>query len=158
MRVVDVEGEQVGIMKYEDARQKANEANLDLVLVAEKAQPPVCRIMDFGKLVFEQKKKLKEQRRHHHTQKQKEVKFRVNIDPHDYKIKINHVVEFLGKGYKVKITLMFRGREMAHKDIGFEVINQIIEDLKEHGHSEDNPKLMGRNISVNFTPVKGSHH
>ena len=131
----------------------ADEAGLDLVIVAEKAEPPVCRVMDFGKLQYEQKKSLRIQKKHTHVQKVKEVKFRINIDPHDYGFKIKHALDFLGEGDKVKATLMFRGREMAHKEIGFEVINKVIEDIKEHGEVESTPKLLGRNIIVTFNPI-----
>jgi len=131
----------------------ADEAGLDLVIVAEKADPPVCRVMDFGKLQYEQKKSLRLQKKHTHVQKVKEVKFRINIDPHDYGIKIKHALDFLGEGDKVKATLMFRGREMAHKEIGFEVVNKVIEDIKEYGEAESTPKLLGRNIIVTFNPV-----
>jgi len=131
----------------------ADDAGLDLVIVAEKTEPPVCRVMDFGKLQYEQKKSLRLQKKHTHVQKVKEVKFRINIDPHDYGFKIKHALEFLGEGDKVKATLMFRGREMAHKDIGFELINKVIEDIKEYGEAESTPKLLGRNIIVTFNPV-----
>lgn len=157
MRLVGSDGEQVGIVKFEEAQKLAEEAGLDVVLVAENANPAVCRIMDFGKLVYEQKKKVKDQKKHQHAQKNKEIKFRVNIDPHDYQIKVNHAIEFFEKGYKVKVTLMFRGREMAHKEIGFEVIQKVIGDLEEYATPDSQPKLMGRNISVSFSPIKGHH-
>lgn len=158
VRLIDADGEQVGIIDLKDAHSKAAEAGLDLVIVAESSKPPVCRIMDFGKLRYEQKKKLKDQKKHQHASKQKEIKFRVSIDTHDYDYKINHALEFLEKGYKLKITLMFRGREMAHKDIGFELIKRIIQSLEAHGVLEQEPKLMGRNISVTFTPRGHQHH
>lgn len=132
----------------------ADAASLDLVAVSENSTPPVCRIMDHGKLVYEQKRKLREQRRQHAHHRLKEVKFRVRIEEHDYQYKINHAVEFLQKGNPVKISLMFRGREMAHKEIGFELINRVIEDLTEYGSSDSPPRLMGRSIIVNLTPVK----
>jgi len=155
VRVVGADGEQVGLITFSKARSLAVEAGLDLVLVAEKAKPPVCRIMDFGKLQYEQKRNLRMQKKHSHAQKVKEVKFRINIDKHDYEYKIKHAEEFLGKGYKLKATLMFKGREMAHKDIGFELIGRVIEDLKEFGIADSTPKLMGRNISLSFSPAKG---
>lgn len=147
----------MGILRLDKACQVAKEAGLDLVLVAENTDPPVCRVMDFGKLCYEQKKKQKDQRKHHVTQKVKEVKFRLNIDPHDYGYKIKHAVDFLDEGCKLKVTLMFKGREMAHTEIGFELIKRIIEDLKEKGVAESSPKLFGKNICVTFTP-KGHHH
>ncbi len=131
----------------------AIEAKLDLVLVAEKSDPPVCRIMDFGKLTYEQKKNIKAQKKHVITQKLKEVKFHINIDKHDYDYKLKHGFEFLEKGAKVKVTLVFRGREMAHKEIGFELMERIINDLSKHGTAEEKPKLLGRNISVTFSPL-----
>ncbi len=146
------------MVAFTEARTKANEVGLDLVAVAPEAKPPVIRVMDFGKLRYEQKKKLKDQRKHQHANKVKEVKFRVSIDQHDYDYKVNHAIEFLSKGYKVKITLMFRGREMAHKDMGFVLIEKVTEALKEHGFAENKPKLMGRNISVNFAPLGNHHH
>jgi len=131
----------------------ADEAGLDLVIVAEKTDPPVCRVMDFGKLQYEQKKSIRLQKKHTHVQKVKEVKFRINIDPHDYGFKIKHALEFLGEGDKVKATLMFRGREMAHKEMGFELINKVMEDIKEYGEADGSPKLLGRNIIVTFNPA-----
>lgn len=131
---------------------------MDLVLVAEKSDPPVCRIMDYGKLLFEQKKNLKNQRRRSLTQKVKEVKFHVNVDKHDYGYKIEHAREFLHKGNKVKITLALRGREMAHKEMAFDLMARITEDLKGYGKSDVVPKFQGRNISVPFAPDKTGKH
>ena len=129
------------------------ELGLDLVLVSENSEISVCRIMDYGKLRYEQKKKVKDQKKSSHKTKLKEVKFRVNIEKHDYDYKINHAVEFLSKGNKVKLTLMFRGREMAHKDIGFDLITRVVEDLTEYSKSESMPKLMGRNITAVVSPL-----
>jgi len=129
------------------------EQGLDLVLVSDNSDPAVCRIMDYGKLRYEQKKKVKDQKKASHKTKLKEVKFRVNIEKHDYDYKINHAIEFLGKGNKVKLTLMFRGREMAHKDIGFELVTKVVEDLSAYGKAESMPKLMGRNITAVLAPI-----
>ena len=148
----------MGLVSYTDAQKQAQEAGLDLVLVAEKSNPPVCRIMDYGKLLFEQKKNLKNQRKRNLTQKVKEVKFHVNVDKHDYEYKINHAQKFLGKGYKVKITLALRGREMAHKDMAFELLGKITEDLKGYGKTDVTPKFQGRNLSVPFAPDKSGKH
>jgi len=158
LRVIGSEGDQVGIISYEEARNLAVKAELDLVLVAENAEPNVCRIMDFGKLVYGHKKKIKEQKRHQHTQKLKEIKFRLRIDSHDYKYKVNHAVEFLEKGFKVKTTLMFKGRELAHKELGFDMMNKLVEDLSEHGAPDDKLKFIGRNITATFSPLKGHVH
>ncbi len=128
---------------------------LDLVLVADKAVPPVIRIMNYGKLVYEQKKKLKEQKKHHHAQKVKEIRFHVNTDPHDYGYKLNHGVEFLKEGDKLKVTVVFRGREMAHKEIGYELMDKIVQALSVYGEADGKPKSFGRNLTVTFNPVKG---
>ncbi len=128
------------------------EQGMDLVLVSDKSEPYVCRVMDYGKLRYEQKKKVKDQKRSSSKCKLKEVKFRVNIEEHDYQYKINHAIEFLGKGNKVKLTLMFRGREMAHKDIGFALMERAVADLVEQGKAESGAKLMGRNITVVLAP------
>jgi translation initiation factor IF-3 len=148
----------MGLISYSDARAKAQNAGLDLVLVAERSDPPVCRIMDYGKLLFEQKKNLKSQRKRSLTQKVKEVKFHVNVDKHDYDYKIDHARVFLNKGNKVKITLTLRGREMAHKEMAFELMTRITEDLKGIGKSEVTPKFQGRNITVPFAPDKTGKH
>ena len=141
-------------MTVEEGLAIAKEAGLNLVMVSETSNPPVCRIMDYGKLQYDRKKKIRDQRKSHHAQKLKEVKFRLRIEEHDYNYKINHAIEFLGKGYKLKASLMFRGREMAHKDMGFELMQRVIKDLEEYGKPESPLKLMGRNITVTFTPVK----
>jgi translation initiation factor IF-3 len=151
--VIDLEGVKHGPIKVEEGLALAKEVGLNLVMVAENANPQVCRIMDFGKLQYERKKKIRDQRKSHHAQKLKEVKFRIRIEKHDYDYKINHAIEFLGKGYKLKTTLMFRGREMAHKEFGFELMNNVISDLEEYGKAEALPKMMGRNIMVTFTPI-----
>lgn len=130
----------------------ADAQTLDLVLVSDKSDPAVIKIMDFGKLQYEQKKKSKDQKKHQHQQKVKEVKFRVNIEQHDYEYKIKHAIQFMDKGDKVKLTLMFRGREMAHKDIGFDLITRVVQDLDEYGVADSTPKLMGRNITVIVSP------
>lgn len=157
VRLIDSEGEQLGTVSLAEAKARAKECGLDLVVVAEKADPPVCRIMDYGKLVYEQKKNIRSQKKKQLVQKLKEVKFRVNIDKHDYDYKIKHAVDFLSKGCKLKVTLMFRGREMAHKDIGFDLIRQVTEDIKEYGNAENTPKLLGRNITLTFSPVRKGH-
>ena len=140
------------IVSYARARELAQEAGLDLVLVSEKAVPPVVRIMDYGKLVFEQKKNLKAQRKNNQAQKVKEVKFHVNIDTNDYNIKLKRGIEFLQEGCRLKLTLMLRGREMAHKDIAFELMDRVMADLAEYGDSDGKPKMLGRSITVGFAP------
>ena len=152
LRLIGPEGEQIGLVKYEAARQRAIETGLDLVLVSDKSVPYVCRVMDFGKLQYEQKKKLKDQKKHQAAQKLKEVKFHVSIDPHDYSYKIAHAVAFLEEGCKLKVSLTFRGRETAHKDMGFVLIKKVIADLDKVGIVDSEPKLLGRNIIVSFAP------
>lgn len=155
--VIDQEGEKHGPMSADKANALAKSAGLDLVLVADKEEPYVCRIMDFGRLQYDRKKKIRDQKKTHVAQKMKEVKFRIRIEKHDYDYKIQHAISFLQKGYKLKASLMFRGREMAHKDFGFELMTGVVEDLKEFGKPESDPKLMGRNIFVTFTPVKSKN-
>lgn len=151
--VIGPDGEQLGRLKLGPACQAAQEAKLDLVLVAETSVPPVCRIMDFGKLCYEQKKKLKDQKKKNlATQKIKEIKFRLHIDTHDYECKIKHGIEFLNEGSKLKITIMFKGREMAHTEMGFELIRKITGDLQEHGSADGTPKLLGKTIGITFSP------
>ena len=128
MRVIDDEGEQLGIMSPEDALREAEERGLDLVEVAPNARPPVCRILDFGKYKYQQSKRAKESKKHQHTVTVKEVKYRPKIDKHDFDYKTNHAREFLQEGNKVKLTIMFRGREMAHPEFGREILARVVED------------------------------
>jgi translation initiation factor IF-3 len=138
-------------MKLSDALRKAMEAGLDLVEVAPNANPPVCRIVDFGKYRYNLAKQEKEKKSA--AGKLKEIKFRVRIDQHDYVTKLRHAEEFLDKGYKVRVALMFRGREMAHKELGMEVLGRVRADLATMGHVEAEPKLVGRNASMTLTPL-----
>ena len=152
VRLIGAEGEQLNIVSLETAREMAKEAGLDLVIVADKADIPVLRIMNFGKLQYEQKKNLKAQKKNNAAQKVKEVKFHVTIDKHDYEFKIKKALDFLEKGCRLKITLALRGREMAHQDIAFELMNNVMTDLAPYGDADGTPKLLGRNISVTFAP------
>ena len=152
VRLIGLEGDQLGVVSYAKARELAQEAGQDLVLVSDRSVPPVVRIMNFGKLRYEQKKNLKQQRKNTLAQKVKEVKFRVNIDQHDYETKIKHALDFLEKKYRLKITLAMRGREMAHQDIAFEVVKRVMDELAPYAEADGQPKLLGRNISVNFSP------
>ena len=152
--MVGEDGEQLGKVSIDRAFEIAKEAGLDVVIVAEKADPPVCRILDYGRLRYDQKRKLKNQKKKQHAQKLKEIKFHVNVDIHDYNYKVNHAKEFLGKGYKVKLSLVFRGREAAHKTIGFDIINKAVSDLNEIGIAENKPIFSGRTISISLNPCK----
>tara|TARA_B100000519_G_scaffold168660_1_gene153468 strand:- start:1640 stop:2152 length:513 start_codon:yes stop_codon:yes gene_type:complete len=150
-------------MDTKEALEVAKEAGLDLVEVASQASPPVCRIMDFGKYVYEQQKKSKDSKGS--SSKTKEVKFRPRVDVHDFMTKLRRAEEFLDKGNKVKLTLSFRGREMAHTEVGFETIQRAIQDISHMATPDNEPKLVGRNINVMLTPLpankrkpKYSHH
>ncbi len=145
------DGRQAGVMPTSQALAIAQEAGLDLVEVAPNAQPPVCRVMDFGKYVYEQHKKEKGSKAG--AAKVKEVKFRPRVDTHDFMTKLRHAEEFLFHGNKVKLTLTFRGREMAHTEIGYETMRRAVLELGHVGHPDNEPKLVGRNIIVMMTPV-----
>jgi len=152
VRLVWPDGERQEVVSLARARELAVESGLDLVLVSDRAVPPVVRVMNFGKLQYEQKKTMKEQRKHATTQKIKEIKFHVNVDTNDYQIKIKKSLEFLEKGYRLKLTLALRGREMAHQDLAYELMNRVLVDLGPYGEADGKPELLGRNITVNFAP------
>lgn len=151
IRVISPEGRQLGILDTPKALQLAVQFNLDLVEVAPNATPPVCRIMDFGKYVYE------EQKKHAHSKpaagKIKEIEFTVRIENHDFITKIRHAEEFLDHGNKVKLRLKFRGREMAHTEIGFEVMKKALAELLNMGHPDSPPKLNGKQINVMLSPL-----
>lgn len=144
----------IGVMPTKKALELAKEVGLDLVEVAPTAKPPVCRILDFGKYRYELSKKQKESKAT--TQKMKEVKFRVKIDTHDYLTKIRRAEDFLAKGSKLKLTLMFRGREMEHTELGFETIKRATEDLQGVATADSEPRLAGRNVSVTLSPCRST--
>ena len=150
--IVASSGEQLGVMKIQDALRVAQQHGLDLVEVSANAIPPVCRIVDFGKFKYELAKHDKEKKQNA-ASKMKEIKFRVNIDKHDYETKLRHAEEFLDKGNKVRILLQFRGREMAHKEIGMALMKKIEADLVNMGHPESAPKMMGKNVIMNVIPL-----
>ena len=150
--IVASTGEQLGVMKIQDALRVAQQHQLDLVEVAANANPPVCRIVDFGKFKYELAKNEKE-KKSNAASKMKEIKFRVNIDKHDYDTKLRHAEEFLDKGNKVRVLLQFRGREMAHKEIGMALVKRIENDLVEMGHPESMPKMMGKNVIMTLVPL-----
>ena len=144
--------EQLGVMKIQDALRKAMELGLDLVEVSANAVPPVCRIVDFGKFKYELSKHDKEKKQNA-ASKMKEIKFRVNIGKHDYETKLRHAEEFLDKGNKVRMLLQFRGREMAHQELGMGIMGRIRKDLETMGTPEAQPKLIGRNIFMSLVPL-----
>jgi translation initiation factor IF-3 len=151
VRVISPEGKQLGILETTKAVNLALEVGLDLVEVAPNATPPVCRIMDFGKYVYEEQKKHSNAKTT--ASKIKEIEFTARIAQHDYETKLRHAEEFLNHGNKVKMRLKFRGREMAHTEIGFEVMQRAVADLVGMGNPDSEPKLIGRNIHVMLTPL-----
>lgn len=152
VRCVDADGTQLGVISTRDALIRAERQGLDLVEIAANANPPVCRIMDHGKFKYDQEKKLKDQRKHQTATKVKEIKFHSNIDEHDYQTKLRHTRNFLAEGHRVKCSLFFRGREGAHQELGFEVINRVMNDTADVATPEQLPKLMGRSIFMLLTP------
>lgn len=154
IRCIDENGEQLGIIPTRQALVRAHEAGLDLVEISATCKPPVCRIMDHGKFKFEQEKKKKEQKKKQNVVKLKEVKFHVNVGDHDYQTKLRHTSEFIEEGSRVKVSLMFRGRENAHRELGFELMQRIIADCSEFATVEQAPKLMGRNVFMMIIPKK----
>lgn len=153
VRVITENGEQVGIFTLDTALAKAREANLDLVEVSPKADPPVCKIIDYGKLRYQQTKKDREQKKTKHQIKVKEVKLKPNIDRHDVEFKLKRAREFLGKGQKVRVTCMFRGREMMYPENGRKVINQFCLELDDISAIEAPPKMMGRSLTLVLAPA-----
>jgi translation initiation factor IF-3 len=154
VRLVGPNGEQVGIVRIEDALRLAQEADLDLVEVAATARPPVCKLMDFGKYKYEAAQKARESRRNQTNTVIKEMKLRPKIDPHDYETKKGHVVRFLKQGDKVKITIMFRGREQSRPELGYRLLQRLAEDVSELGFVESNPRQDGRNMIMVLGPHK----
>ena len=148
------DGEQIGVVDTREALRQASDLDLDLVEVAPQADPPVCRIMDYGKFKYERDVRQKEARKKQSRTGLKEIKFRPKIDPHDYATKKGHVVRFLNGGHKVKITIMFRGREMAHTDLGRKILDRLVADLGESIVVESFPKQEGRNMIMVIGPNK----
>jgi len=152
VRVIDDDGSQLGIMSSRDALRIASEKNLDLVKIAPQAAPPVCRIMDYGKFRFEQAKKDKEARKNQHIVEIKEIRMSLNIDTHDFETKVNHAIQFLEDGDKVKVTVRFRGREMAHTEMGSVLLKKFAEMCSGAAAIEKPPKLEGRSMALFLTP------
>ena len=152
VRLVGIDGEQIGIVSIKEAQQMASEKNLDLVKIAPQAKPPVCKIMDYGKYKFDAAKKEKEARKKQKTISVKEVRLSASIDKHDFETKIRNAQKFLKAGDKVKISVMFRGREMMHTQKGIEILDQAMGLLEEVGVAENKPKLEGRNMAIVVAP------
>ena len=157
VRLIGADGSQVGIVSIEEAREVAADAKLDLVMIAPDAEPPVCKVMDYGKYLFDLKKQKaankKKQRRIH----VKEIKFRPGTEEGDYQVKLRNLIRFLEDGDKAKVSLRFRGREMAHQHLGQELMDRVREDLAEYGTVEQEPKMEGRQIVMVLTPSKKKH-
>ena len=153
VRVTDTDGNQLGIMSSREALQLAAERNLDLVKIAPTANPPVCRIMDYGKYRFEQQKKEKEARKNQRVVDIKEIRLSLNIDTNDFNTKVNHAKRFLKDGDKVKASIRFRGREMAHTDLGYEVMKRFAQVMAEFAVIEKQPKLEGRSMQMFLAPL-----
>lgn len=153
VRVIDLDKKQLGVLSLGEAITLARSKGVDLVEIAPNATPPVCRLVDFGKYRYEQAKQEKEARKHQHANKVKEVQLSPNIDPHDFAVKLQHAVNFLCEDMKVKITLRFRGREMAHKEFGFQQVEKFIASLILFGHPDAPAKLIGKGINVMLSPL-----
>ncbi|MDT8070742.1 MAG: translation initiation factor IF-3 [Terriglobia bacterium] len=154
LRVIDDQGGQLGILAPFEALKIAREKGLDLVEVSPTAQPPVCRIMDFGKYMYEQEKKERQAKKNQKTFVVKEVKFRINVDEHDYQTKKNHVLRFLEEGDKVKATIFFRGREMTRQMLGREILQRLIKDISDKGIVENMPRQEGNTLHLILAPPK----
>lgn len=156
VRVVDTDGSQLGIMPLRDALALSAERNLDLVAVAPTAKPPVCRIMDFGKYKYEQSKREKESRKNQKLITVKEVKVRPNIEEHDFQVKLRNARRFLENGDKVKVTVMFRGREITHPELGQRLLARIAKDVEDLAGVEREPKVEGRNMVMILNPKQSN--
>jgi len=154
VRLVGEKGEQLGIVMIGEAREKAAAAKLDLVLISPEAEPPVCKLMDYGKHVFEAKKQKAANKKKQRRTQVKEIKFRPGTEIGDYQVKLRNLIRFLEDGDKAKVSLRFRGREMAHQHLGMELVTRIKDDLSEFGVVEQEPKMEGRQIVMVLAPTK----
>ena len=154
MRLIGPTGEQIGLVNTNDALVAARENDLDLVLIAESSDPPVAKIMDFGKRLYEEKKAKAAAKKKQHQLQVKEIKFRPGTDVGDYQVKLRNLMRFLEDGDKAKVTIRFRGREMAHQELGMQMLERLEKDLEEHGVVEARPKLEGRQMIMVFAPKK----
>jgi translation initiation factor IF-3 len=154
VRLIGADGSQVGIVTRDQALEMAREADLDLVEVAPNADPPVCKVMDYGKFKYQESIRAKEARKKQGHQTVKEMRFRPKIGVHDYETKKGRVVEFLEDGHRVKVTVMFRGREMHHTELGVRLLERLSSDLDGIGNVEVSSKLDGRNMTIMFAPAK----
>jgi translation initiation factor IF-3 len=154
VRVIDAEGEQAGVLTIDQALALAAESDLDLVEIAPQSEPPVCRVMDYGKFLFETNKKQAVARKKQKQVQVKEIKFRPGTDIGDYRVKLRNLIRFLEEGDRVKVTLRFRGREMAHQELGVELLERVKLDLEEYGVVEQFPRMEGRQMVMVMSPKK----
>ena len=152
LRIIDTDGSQLGIMSASEALDKAAEKNLDLVKISPMAKPPVCKIMDYGKYRFEQAKREKEARKNQHIVDIKEIRLSLNIDTHDFNTKLGHAKRFISEGDKVKVSIRFRGREMGHPELGYEIMRKFADSCAEFANIEKPAKLEGRNMLMFLAP------
>ncbi|HEV2289319.1 MAG TPA: translation initiation factor IF-3 [Candidatus Acidoferrales bacterium] len=156
LRVIDEQGNQLGVMTYFDAMKAARDVGLDLVEISPNAVPPVCKIADFGKYLYEQNKKAHETRKHQKGTQIKEVKFRPSTAEHDFQVRKNQIIEFLGKGYKVKAMVFHRGREMAHQDVGRAKMTRLLKEVEDHALVEFGPRMEANILLALLAPKKGA--
>ncbi|MAB25975.1 translation initiation factor IF-3 [Pseudomonas neustonica] len=154
VRLIGADGEQIGIVSIQEALANAEEAKLDLVEISPDAEPPVCRVMDYGKSIFEKKKQQAAARKNQKQIQVKEIKFRPGTEDGDYKVKLRNLIRFLSDGDKAKVSLRFRGREMAHQELGMELLKRVEADLLEYGTVEQHPKMEGRQLMMVLAPKK----
>ena len=154
MRLIGADGNQVGVVALREAQERAEEEGLDLVEIVPNAEPPVCRIMDFGRFLFDQKKKTQEARKKQKQVQVKEVKFRPGTDQGDYQVKLRNLMRFLNEGDKAKVTMRFRGREHAHRELGLDLLKRVEGDLAEISTVEQQPQMEGRQMVMVLTPKK----
>jgi translation initiation factor IF-3 len=156
VRVIDENGGMMGVMSLIDALRKARESGVDLVEISPSASPPVCKLTDYGRFLYEQNKKAHEQRRHQKGTQIKEVKFRPSTAEHDYQVRKNQIIRFLGEGHKVKAMIFHRGREMAHQDVGRAKMTRLLEEVGEHAAVEYGPRMEGNILLALLAPRKGA--
>jgi translation initiation factor IF-3 len=150
VRVVEESGNQLGVITIQDARRISTEKGLDLVLISENAVPPICKLVDYGQFMYQQKKKSKQGKKS--VQVTKELKMSPKISEHDYQVRVNQGFKFLEKKYKIKLTIFFKGREIVHSELGYELANRYINDIKELGNAENQPSMSGRSLIVIISP------
>ena len=154
VRVLDDSKQQLGVMSLNDALRLAREKDLDLIEIAANATPPVCRIVDYGKFLYEEAKRTKDSRASQSASRMKELQLSASIDPHDLSVKRDHAIEFLAEGLKVRVKLRFKGRQKAHKEVGFDVVNQFVKEVSAYGRADSPPKLLGdRDLNVILSPL-----